>query len=87
MATDQNKTEYTYDDIVEFINAVGGREEFENPNSLVKLAINRLIENNQLVTAENVKYLVQQWHQEETQEPKQPKANISTPPVGWTIFK
>ena len=58
--------EYTYNDIVEFINAVGGRAEFENPNSQVKLAINRLIENNQLVTAENVKYLAQQWHQEET---------------------
>ena len=87
MATDQNKTEYTYNDIVEFINAVGGRAEFENPNSLVKLAINRLIENNQLVTVENVKYLLQQWHQEETQEPKQPKANISTPPVRWSIFK
>ena len=87
MATDQNKTEYTYNDIMEFINAVGGRAEFENPNSRVKLAINRLIENNQLVTAENVKYLLQQWHQGETQEPKQPKANISTPPVSWTIFK
>lgn len=90
MATDQNKTEYTYNDIVEFINAVGGRAEFENPNSQVKLAINRLMENNQLVTAENVKYLVQQWHQGETlepPEPKQPKANISIPPVKWTVFK
>lgn len=90
MATDQNKTEYTYNDIVEFINAVGGRAEFENPNSQVKLAINRLMENNQLVTAENVKYLVQQWHQGETTEPpepKQPKASISIPPVKWTVFK
>lgn len=64
MATNAYKTEYTNEDIVNFINDLGGAKEFEKDSSPVIRAIEILTSENQLVTVENVKYLVNQLHLE-----------------------
>lgn len=86
MATDPNKTEYTNDDVVNFINELGGRKEFEKPDSQIVRAIEALATENQLVTVENVKYILQQLHQE-TQPSQKQTTTPSSPPVSWSIWK
>ena len=86
MATDASKSEYTNEDVVNFINELGGRQEFEKPDSQIVRAIEALATENQLVTVENVKYILQQLHQE-AQPAQNQTTPSSSPPVSWSIWK